>query len=77
MQRRPTDPPEPQRRPTLPSEKKSGRVQDKYPAYNDFPWAKIEEYLKTKCPPEWDFKPQRVRYCAVQYVVTNTNEVWR
>ncbi|CAN9388038.1 unnamed protein product [Alternaria alternata] len=45
--------------PTVPSAKRSARVQDTYPAYDDFPWEKIEEYLKTICPPGWDFKPSR------------------
>ncbi|EOA89308.1 hypothetical protein ACJQWK_09552 [Exserohilum turcicum] len=43
-----------QRTPTLPSSKKSGRVQDSYTAYNDFGWDKIEEYLKSKWP-NWNF----------------------
>ncbi|CAG5188073.1 uncharacterized protein ALTATR162_LOCUS11861 [Alternaria atra] len=47
-----------QRRPTLPSQKKSDRVQDTYAVYDDFPWEKIEEFLKTKWP-RWDFKPSR------------------
>ena len=50
-----------QRRPTLPSQKKSDRVQDTYAVYDDFPWEKIEEFLKTKWP-RWDFKPSRVRH---------------
>ncbi|PVI05813.1 hypothetical protein DM02DRAFT_610495 [Periconia macrospinosa] len=44
---------EAQRRPTFPSEVSTGRVQDKFPAYEDFPWEKIEEYFKTKWP-NWD-----------------------
>lgn len=47
-----------QRRPTLPSAKRSDRVQDTYTVYDDFPWQKIEEFLKTKWP-KWDFKPKR------------------
>ena len=53
-----------QRRPTLPSAKRSDRVQDTYTVYDDFPWQKIEEFLKTKWP-KWDFKPKRVRHVPV------------
>ena len=49
-----------QRRPTLPSAKKGERVQDTFPTYEDFPWAKIEEFLGQKFP-HWDFRPMRVR----------------
>ncbi|KAL1793593.1 hypothetical protein ACET3X_008575 [Alternaria dauci] len=47
-----------QRKPTVPSTRRSSRVQDTYPAYDDFPWDKIEDFLKAKWP-KWDFKPNR------------------
>ncbi|KAH8724819.1 hypothetical protein GQ44DRAFT_772855 [Phaeosphaeriaceae sp. PMI808] len=62
--RRPTDPAlerarAAQRRPTLPYEAKTGRIQEKFPAYDDFPWSKIEEFLRQKWP-EWNnFNPTR------------------
>lgn len=53
---------EAKRRPTFPHEVSTGRVQDRYPAYNDFPWEKIEEYLMKK--PGWgtwtDFNARHV-----------------
>ncbi|KAG9195928.1 hypothetical protein G6011_01049 [Alternaria panax] len=48
-----------QGRPILPSAKRSDRIQDTYPAYDDFPWSEIEEYLKDICPPGWKFKEKR------------------
>jgi hypothetical protein len=65
MFRRPTDPAlerarQAQRVPTLPSGKKTGRVQEKYTAYDDFSWAKIEKYLKTLWPNWKDFNPRYV-----------------
>jgi hypothetical protein len=51
-----------QGRPKLPSAKKSDRIQDTYPAYDDFPWNKIEEYLKGICPLDWKFNAKRVSH---------------
>jgi hypothetical protein len=67
--RRPADPALEQARaaqrvPTVPSAKRSARVQDTYPAYDDLPWEKIEEFLKAKWP-RWDFKPSRVRCASI------------
>jgi hypothetical protein len=63
--RRPTDPAlerdrNAKRRPTLPFEGKRGKIQDKFPAYDDFGWDKIEKFLKQKWPAWKDFKPTRV-----------------
>lgn len=55
---------EAQRRPTFPSEVSTGRVQDRYPAYQDFPWEKIEEYLKKKWPNWDDFNAKHVSLCS-------------
>ncbi|KAI4941768.1 hypothetical protein J4E86_010279 [Alternaria arbusti] len=60
---RPADPAlkearEAQRRPTLPSASRGERIQETYTAYDDFPWEKIEEFLRVKWS-KWDFKPQR------------------
>lgn len=48
------------RRPTLPYEVQTGRVQEKYPAYEKFPWEDIERYLKQKWPNWTDFNPTKV-----------------
>ncbi|RYN24085.1 hypothetical protein AA0113_g7914 [Alternaria arborescens] len=48
------------RRVTLPNEKNTGRVQERYAAYRDFPWEKIEEFLRRKWPHWKDFKPEKV-----------------
>jgi hypothetical protein len=50
---------EAERRPTIPSGRRGDRIQDTYTVYDDFPWAKIEEFLKAKWP-GWNFKPNRV-----------------
>ncbi|KAI4618653.1 hypothetical protein J4E80_005255 [Alternaria sp. BMP 0032] len=47
------------RRPTLPPEKNTGRVQDKYSAYDDFAWEEIEKFLRTKWPQWKDFNPRK------------------
>jgi len=67
--RRATDPADPgllrartlKKRPTLPYEAKPGRVQDKFPAYDDFAWEEIEAFLKLKWPDWTNFKPTRAR----------------
>jgi hypothetical protein len=69
---RPTDPAlerarQAQRVPTLPSGKKTTRVQDTYTVYDDFPWAKIEEYLQTRWP-KWNFNQRRVSHLCVSVV---------
>ncbi|XTI87335.1 hypothetical protein V2W45_1388336 [Cenococcum geophilum] len=50
------------RRNTIPFGEAStaGRVQDRYPAYEDFPWEKIMEYLLQKWPSWTDFNEARV-----------------
>ena len=58
---------EAQRRPTLPSAKKGGRVQDTYAVYDEFPWPKIEEFLRGKWP-DWEFNPKRVRRVFIQQI---------
>ena len=55
MIRQPTNPTlqsasDAQRRATLPPQTSSGKVQDMYPAYDGFPWSKIEAYLRSKWP---------------------------
>jgi hypothetical protein len=66
--RRPTDPAlerarNARRRPTLPSDPQPSRVQEKYPAYEDFPWEEIEKFLKLKWPLWTEFNPTMV--CAL------------
>jgi hypothetical protein len=63
--RRPTDPElrrarDVFRRPSLPSEQRGDRVQDKFASYDDFPWEQIEEFLKQKWPAWTSFNPTRV-----------------
>lgn len=36
-------------------------VQERFPAYDFFPWEKIKEYLVTKWPNWVDFNEERVR----------------
>jgi len=65
MYRRPTNPAlerakKALRRPSLPSDRKEGQILDRFPAYVDYPWEKIEEFLRGKWP-AWDFNPRRVR----------------
>ena len=43
----------------------AGRVQDRYPAYEDFPWEKIKEYLLQKWPNWTDFNEARVSHVVV------------
>ena len=45
---------------TLPYEVSTGRVQDRFPAYEDFRWEKIEAFLKGKWPHWTDFKEAHV-----------------
>ncbi|KAI4941153.1 hypothetical protein J4E91_010944 [Alternaria rosae] len=47
-----------QRRPTLPSASRGERIQETYTAYDDFPWEKIEDFLRGKWS-DWDFKRKR------------------
>jgi hypothetical protein len=66
ISRRPTDPAlerarAAKRRPTLPSEVSPGRVQERYPAYDDFPWEKIETFLKRRWPTWTNFNPTKAR----------------
>jgi hypothetical protein len=65
LSRRPTDPAlerarAARRRPTMPHEVSPGRVQERYPAYN-FPWEKIEAYLRQKWPNWSNFNPTKAR----------------
>jgi hypothetical protein len=55
-----------QRRATLPYQTSSGKVQDMYPAYDGFPWSKIEAYLKSKWPYWTDFKQT---YVSIEFEV--------
>lgn len=48
-----------QRRPTLPSDVVTGRIQDRFAAY-DLAWEEIEKYLKRKWPNWSNFNPSRV-----------------
>jgi len=48
------------RRPTLPTERNTGRVQDRYSAYDDFPWESIQGFLRTKWPYWENFNPRKV-----------------
>jgi hypothetical protein len=45
---------------TLPYEARPNKVQDKFPAYENFPWEKIEIFLKKKWPQWNDFKEAHV-----------------
>ena len=55
------------RRNTIPFDEAStaGRVQDRYPAYEDFPWEKIKEYLLQKWPNWTGFNEARVSHVVV------------
>ena len=45
---------------TLPYESDTGKVQDRFPAYEEFPWEKIREYLNGKWPEWTEFQETRV-----------------
>ena len=49
-----------QRAPTLPRDIQTGRIQEKFACYNEFPWADIEKFLKRKWPHWTNFNPTRV-----------------
>lgn len=51
---------EARRRHTLPQESTGKPVQDRYPAYENFPWEKVEEYLKTRWPTWTNYNAQHV-----------------
>jgi predicted RNase H-like nuclease len=60
-----------QRAPTLPSQASTGRVQEWYPAYANFPWENIERFLRQKWPYWTDFNPSKVR--KPSSMITNAN----
>lgn len=56
------------RTPTLPRDVQTGRIQEKFAAYNDFAWSDIEKYLKRKWPKWTNFNPTRVCFTSACYV---------
>lgn len=66
-----------QRAPTLPRDIKTDRIQEKFAAYNDFPWTEIEKFLKRKWPNWTNFNPTRVCSLIIRRRVANMITVQR